>query len=378
MRVVIVSGIWPPDIGGPASHAPELAGFLCERGHDVTAVTTASVPPAPEPYLVRWARRTLPPGLRHLEVVRLVAHAARGADVVYATSMTRRAALGAALARRPLVLKLTADEAYERERRSGRFAGDLDDFQHHAGGLRVRLLRRTRDAAVGRAVSVLTPSEYLRGLVVGWGIPAARVSVSPNPAPDVPVLRPREEARRALGLEGPTLAFAGRLMAAKALDVAFRSLERTPGVSLLVVGDGPDRGELERLRSTLGLDGRVRFLGSRSRGDVLEILFAADAALLSSRWENFPHLVVEALAVGTPVIATTVGGVPEVVHDGENGLLVPAGDPEALAAAIRRLTGDRELRDRLARAAAPSVAGLSAALLLGRIEQELERAAASR
>ena len=108
---------------------------------------------------------------------------------------------------------------------------------------------------------------------------------------------------------------------------------------------------------------------------MLRILFAADAALLSSRWENFPHLVVEALAVGTPVIATAVGGVPEVVRDGENGLLVPAGDPDALAAAIRRVLTDDELRARLAASAAGSVAALSSERLLGEIEAELEQAA---
>src|SRR5262249_60234338 len=119
-----------------------------------------------------------------------------------------------------------------------------------AGGLRVRLLRATRAAAVRRASRVLPPSEYLRGLVVGWGIPAARVAVSQNAAPDVPVLRAREEVREALGLQGPTLAFAGRLMAAKALDVAFEALAQVPDVSLVVVGDGPDRTGLERLCSS--------------------------------------------------------------------------------------------------------------------------------
>jgi glycosyltransferase involved in cell wall biosynthesis len=282
------------------------------------------------------------------------------------------------VARRPLVLKLTADEAYERERRSGRFTGDLDAFQRHRGGLRVRVLRGTRNAAVRRAVHVFTPSGYLRELVLRWGIPAVCVSVSQNPAPEVPSLAPRDELRRELGMDGPTLAFAGRLMAAKALDIALQAVRRLPGVSLVVVGDGPDRGQLERLSTELGLEGRVRFVGGRSREDVLRILFAADAAVLSSRWENFPHLVVEALAVGTPVIATAVGGVPEVVKDGENGLLVPAGDADALAAAISRLVGDGELRSRLAQAAAPSVAALAPDLLLGGIERELERAARSR
>ena len=65
MRVLIVSGIWPPDVGGPASHAPEVAAFLRERGHEVEVVTTADAQPAVEAYPVHWVRRSLPPGARH-------------------------------------------------------------------------------------------------------------------------------------------------------------------------------------------------------------------------------------------------------------------------------------------------------------------------
>lgn len=371
MRVVIVSGIWPPDVGGPASHAPELAEFLCRRGHSVHVVTTATAQPAPEPYDVAWVSRRLPGGIRHIRVALEVFRRARRADVVYATSMTRRTAAGALLARRPFVLKLTADEAYERERRAGRFTGDLDAFQLFDGGLRVRFLRATRNAAVRRASSVFTPSAYLREIVLRWGFPAEHVSVIPNPAPEVPALPPREALRRELGMEGPTLGFAGRLMAAKALDVVLEALTRLPEVALVIVGDGPDRAPLEWHSAALGLGDRVRFLGSRPRDDVLRMLSAVDVAVLSSRWENFPHLVVEALAVGTPVIATAVGGVPEVIRDGENGLLVPAGDAEALAVAIRRLLEEDGLRDRLAAAAAPSVAALAPDALLGRIEETL-------
>ncbi|MEP6893353.1 MAG: glycosyltransferase family 4 protein [Gaiellaceae bacterium] len=371
MRVLIVSGIWPPDLGGPASHAPELAEFLRVHGHDVEVVTTASSAPAKEAYSVRWVSRGLPAGIRHLATVALICRRAAATDVVYATSMTRRAAFGAAIARRPLVLKLTADEAYERERRGGRFAGDLDAFQHHRGGPRVALLRRTRTWAVRRAWHVFTPSAYLRQLVIGWGIPAQRVNVSPNPAPEVPAMRSREELRAEFGLEGPTLAFAGRLMAAKALDVALAAMALVAEASLVIVGDGPDRVSLERQRDDLGLGDRVRFLGGLEREGVLRVFRAADAVLLSSRWENFPHVIVEALAVGTPVIASAVGGVPEVVRDGENGLLVPAGDADALAVAIRRLLGDAELRARLATAAAPSVEWYSAERLLSQIEAEL-------
>jgi glycosyltransferase involved in cell wall biosynthesis len=368
VRALLVSGIWPPDPGGPASHAPALAQFLQERGHGVEVVTTADAEPEPRGYPVYWVARSSP--LRHLRVAALVRSRAARGDVVYATSMIRRAALGTTLARLPLVVKLVSDEAFERARRSGRFDGTLDEFQR-AGGARNRFLRATRDASLRRARHVFCPSAYLRRLALEWGLDEARVSVLPNPAPDVPPLPSRETLRAELGLDGDALAFAGRLGPQKSLDVALEALVLVPGVTLAVAGDGPDRGALERRVRALGLDGRVRFLGSLSREGVLRLFRAADASILSSSWENFPHTVVEALAVGTPVVSTAVGGVPEVVRDGENGLLVPAGDATALAEAIERFFRDDALRERLAGAAAASVAGHTEDAVFTRIEEEL-------
>ena len=235
-----------------------------------------------------------------------------------------------------------------------------------------RGLRCLRDRTVRRAAFVFCPSAYLSELAVAWGADPERVEVLPNPAAAPSGLAPREQLRRRLGLDGFTLAFAGRLTAQKALEVAFAAVERCEGVTLIVAGDGPEREGLERLAGR-----RVRFLGPISRREVFELLAAADAALLSSSWENFPHTVVEALAVGTPVVATDVGGVGEVVRDGENGLLVPAGDVDALAAAVRRLAGDPELAARLRAAAAPSVAGYAPERLFARLEDVL-RSVASR
>jgi glycosyltransferase involved in cell wall biosynthesis len=289
--------------------------------------------------------------------------------------MVRRAALGAVLARRALVVKLVSDEVFERQRREGRFEGTLEEFQATGGGSRVGFLRRTRNWALRRAHHVLCPSAYLRGIALSWGLDPTRVSVLPNPAPDVPSLPSRDEVRVELGLHGPVLAFAGRLGPQKSLGVALEALAQTPEVTLAIAGDGPERERLERQSRELRLDGRTRFLGSLERSAVLRLFRAADASLLSSSWENFPHTLVESLAVGTPVIATAVGGVPEVVHDGENGLLAPAGDANALAAAITRFFADPELRARLAGQAAASVSGSSEASIFTEIEEALARAA---
>jgi glycosyltransferase involved in cell wall biosynthesis len=371
VKVVVVSGIWPPDVGGPASHASALAAALVEAGHTVEVVTTADRAPEPRPYPVLWVSRGRPAPLRHLAVVRKIRRAARGADRVYATTMVRRAFLGAALARRPLVVKLVADEAYERERRSGRFDGTLEEFQAHRGGLRARVLRATRTAALRRARRVVVPSAYLRGLALGWGLDAGRVSVVPNPAPAVPAHPTREEARAVLGITGPVLGTAGRLTAQKALEDALEALARVSGVQLLILGDGPERATLERRAAELGVSDRVRFLGAGTRRDAIALFRAADVGLLTSAWENLPHTLLEALAAGTPVIATAVGGIPEIVRDGENGLLVPPRDVAAIASTIERVVHDDGLRASLAAAAAPSVEELAEPRILGRIVQAI-------
>ena len=209
---------------------------------------------------------------------------------------------------------------------------------------------------------------------MGWGVAAERLTVVPNPAPPLARLPARDEARRALGLNGFTLATAGRLTRQKALGDALEAVARVGAVSLVVAGDGPERPSLERQASALGIADRVRFSGPLSRDQVLTLYRAADAALSTSAWENLPHSVVEALAVGTPVVATAVGGVPEVVRDGENGLLVPAGDVDSIAGAIGRLAGDEALRAALAAQAADSVADLAETRVLERIVRIIEEA----
>jgi glycosyltransferase involved in cell wall biosynthesis len=302
------------------------------------------------------------------------ARAAR-ADVVYTTGMFGRSAAGSLAARRPYVVKLTADPAFERARRRGIVGGRVEEFQSGSGGVRARVLRLARDAELTRAAHVFCPSAWLAELAVSWGVPADRVSVLPNASPAPHELPPREELQRQFGANGATLAFAGRLTAQKSLSVAVEAVARADGVELLLAGEGPDREPLERLAGKLGVGDRIRFLGPQPRERVLELFRAADAAILSSSWENFPHTVVEALTVGTPVLSTRAGGVAEVVEHERNGLLVEQGDAEALGAEIRRFFADAELRERLRAAAAPSVAAYAPERVLGELEATLERVA---
>ena len=198
--------------------------------------------------------------------------------------MLGRAVLGATLARRPVVVKLVADEAYERARRWGLFDGDLDAFQRFRGGLRVRLLRKARDRALRRVSHLVCPSGYLAALAVDWGVPRERVTVLPNAAPPLPSLPDRDEARAGLGVDGPMLAFAGRVTRQKSLGVALDALAQVDDVSLLIAGDGPDLAEVRR---------RVRRARPRRPRSVSRVARAQRRAhALSGCRRVAPHVVV--------------------------------------------------------------------------------------
>jgi glycosyltransferase involved in cell wall biosynthesis len=209
-------------------------------------------------------------------------------------------------------------------------------------------------------------------------VPPERVTVIPNPAPPVDTSEPREELRRRLGLSGPTFVFAGRFVRQKNLPLAIEALRLVDGASLVLVGEGPEADVVAEAIARNGLGNRVSVRAAVARDVAVDWVRAADAALLSSDWENFPHAAVEALAAGTPVVATSVGGVPEIIEHDANGLLVPPGDAGALAAVMRSVTEDHELVRRLRAGAAGSSGRYSAAKTFAAIERELQQAVVGR
>jgi glycosyltransferase involved in cell wall biosynthesis len=144
---------------------------------------------------------------------------------------------------------------------------------------------------------------------------------------------------------GPVIGAIGRLDRQKGFDVLLRALTELPGTGLVLVGDGPERDPLQRLAAELGLAGRVEFQGWHE--NARRQLGGFDVFVLPSRFEGFPLAIVEAMLARVPVVATTVGSVPESVLDGVTGRLVAPEDPHALSFALRQLLADAGLRARM-------------------------------
>jgi len=379
MRVLLVSGIWPPDVGGPASHGPEFGRFLVERGHEVRAVTTIGGPGAVDPgFPLTTARRDRPRLIRHPAAGLSVLASARRAEVIYATGMYGRSVVAASVHRVPLVLKIVSDPAYERARRLGFFEGTLEKFQEFNDHRGVRALKRLRAFTVSRAARIVIPSRYLAEIASGWGLDPERISVIPNPAPPVDRSVSTDELRERLGVESPTFVFAGRIVEQKNLPLAVAALGQVAGATLIIVGDGPAQDELVKAIASSGAGDRIFLKGALPRSEAIAWMRAADAAVLPSDWENFPHAAVEALTAGTPVIATAVGGVPEIIEPGVNGLLVAPGDASAFGAAMTSVVEDPALLASLRDGAGQTADRYLPAKSFGAIEAQLALALGSR
>jgi glycosyltransferase involved in cell wall biosynthesis len=181
------------------------------------------------------------------------------------------------------------------------------------------------------------------------GLAPEKAVVIPNGVdyPEPARLPEREAARRKLGLptDGVWVGTVARFDPVKRLDVLLAALVALDDVRAVIVGYGPEEPRLKEMAKDLGLSDRVWFVGYRQ--DVWPWLAACDVFALSSDWEGMSNAVLEAMGAGLPVVATAVGGTPDVVVDGVTGLLVPRGDSGALAAALARLVREDGLRCRL-------------------------------
>ena len=346
MRLFVASGIFHPEPGGPATYLFRLLPELQARGHEVRLLTFGDAPVEGYPYPVRRIpRRFLP--LRFADYARAARPLAQWSDLIFINSLGLPLV---GLPPRPRVLKVVGDLAWERAVNRGWIppTEDIDAFQTRRYAWQVMLLKRQRSREVRRADALIVPSEYLRWMVIGWGAPPERVTVIFNAlAPDAAAsTRSPDDARSELGLPpGPLLLTVARLTAWKGVDSLLRALARVPDVRLLIAGDGPEEARLRALAGSLRLGERAQFLGRVDRARLATYFRAADYTALYSGYEGLPHVLLESLLSGTPVIASDKGGNPEVVRHGENGLLVPYPDEDALVAALETaFSGDTRVR----------------------------------
>lgn len=188
------------------------------------------------------------------------------------------------------------------------------------------------------ADGIIAVSHSIKERLVALGIAPDKITVLRNGV-DLTLFRPRSrpQVRERLGLSGITLLSVGNLVPLKGHDLVIQSLLSLPGVTLLIVGNGPEQARLEALARRTGVESRVRFLGHVPHDVLADVYTASDILVLASSSEGWPNVLLEAMACGTPAVASSVSGVPEVVAAPAAGELLEERTAAAIARAVQRL-----------------------------------------
>lgn len=190
-----------------------------------------------------------------------------------------------------------------------------------------------------KANGIIAVSQSLKNVLNGMGVPSAKVTVLRNGV-DLNIFCPptdRRILRESLNVIGPLILTVGRLDTNKGHILVIEALLKISKANLFIAGDGPERKNLQNSVTRLGLEGRVNFLGAIPHHKLSQYYGAADVFVLASDREGWPNVLLESMACGTPVVATSVGGAPEVIHDPVAGLLVGTRNAGEIALTIERL-----------------------------------------
>lgn len=324
MRILLVADSL--NVGGAERHVVSLASALAQRGHIVTLAGSVDGALAP---LAEQAGVSVRPLLRHLAKRRMsftfawkLAQLIRQSqfDLVHAHMYASAAASAFATLGTDIPLVIT---------------------EHSEAIWRSRSARYFSRWFYSRAKHIIAVSKGIRHrLIEQDGVPYDRVTVIMNALSSTPELPASIQPGLPAELRnGPLVGLASRLQPEKGvkyfLEAAVRVLQLLPQANFLVMGDGPLRKELQTYAALLGVHKRIHFLGFRL--DARALVGLLDVLVVPSLSEGTPVVTLEAMAAGVPVVASTVGGIPEQIRHGREGLLVPPGDSSALAEAILRL-----------------------------------------
>ena len=353
LKILIATGIFPPDIGGPATYVRTLYEELPKLGLEIKVVTYSdqitnkTQNPKSKIFNISRKQNIL---FRYWKYFWRVWRLAKWADIVYVQGPVSEGLpswLACRLRGRKYVLKVVGDYAWEQGQQRFGVNDLLNDFQIKKYGWRVELMRKIQKLVARGACKTITPSQYLKRIITKWGVKENKIKVIYNSAKEINLSIGKEAARRNLDLGGNIILSVGRLVPWKGffllIDLMPELLRENPDFKLIIAGAGPEKEKLEERIKNLKIEGKVILTGGLGQQELWEYMLAADIFLLNTGYEGLPHVVIEAMQLGLPVITTDIGGNPEVVENNKTGLLIDYNNKDQIKEAIIKLSRNKNL-----------------------------------
>jgi glycosyltransferase involved in cell wall biosynthesis len=334
MKTLLVSGIYPPDVGGPATYIPKIAGRMIDQGIDVEVLTLRNqenlIPVSP--CTVNFVAREGLLVLRMLRVILLSIKKLRQSDAVLANGLHQEIAVGLCFSSVRSIAKIVGDPVWERARNKGETKVAMSEFKKLS--LRQQCERILLVWSLNKFDLVICPSVELTEMVKYWGV-KSKVKYVPNGVP---------ETNQPFSIKEYDVCSASRLVKWKNIDRIIDACSLA-GAALAVAGDGPEISLLEsKSRQVLS---PIDFLGQLNDSQVNKLLSKSRIFVLFSDYEGLSFGLLKAMSLGMPIVVSDAPGNLEVLEDRTDCIVVPRGDTQKLSGAIRELLDNPGLADEL-------------------------------
>ena len=320
MNILITVGIFPPDIGGPASFVPKISNFLVENGHNVKIICLSEVGNnhIEDNLDVIRIRRSNSLPIRWLKTIYQIVKNGRNSDLIFVNGLGVESAIAALMLKKKLIRKIVGDPVWERAYNQKKTSESFDEFQNNKHSFLIEVQKLLRNWSVNSAEVVITPSDHLKNFVSELGFNNEILKI--NNGVDITDIK-RTNVHKA----DINLLIISRLVIQKNINIVIEAMELldNKNVKLSIIGEGGEFNKLEGVIHELNLQNRVQLLGKIDNNKISQFLLTADIFIQASDYEGLPHSVLEAINYEVPILSTEVGGCKDLLNDGERGFIIP-------------------------------------------------------
>ena len=320
MRVLVTVGIFPPDIGGPATFVPKIAKyFQDELNYEIEILTLSDNKNLNinDDFIVKRIDRNLPIIYRWLKTIFTIYKLGKNKDLIFVNGLGTEATIANIFLKKKIIRKIVGDPVWERAYSKAKISESFDEFQVKNYGFSISLQKKVRSFSIKKSDIVVTPSQHLKNFILNLGF-KNKIEIINNG-----VFIP-EENTNIFTNDQINITIVSRLVSHKNIEKIISAISdlNSPLINLNIIGDGPELNQLQKISLESNNKDNIIFHGKLNRDEINHIFLNSDIYIQASNYEGLPHSLLEAMSYGIPVLCTPVGECKEILGNEDRGYIL--------------------------------------------------------
>ena len=320
MRVLVTVGIFPPDIGGPATFVPKIAKyFQDELNYEIEILTLSDNKNSNinDDFSVKRIDRNLPIIYRWLKTIFTIYKLGKNKDLIFVNGLGTETTIANIFLKKKIIRKIVGDPVWERAYSKAKISESFDEFQVKNYGFSISLQKKVRSFSIKKSDIVVTPSQHLKNFILNLGF-KNKIEIINNG-----VFIP-EENTNIFTNDQINITIVSRLVSHKNIEKIIKAISdlNSPLINLNIIGDGPELNQLQKISLESNNKDNIIFHGKLNRDEINHIFLNSDIYIQASNYEGLPHSLLEAMSYGIPVLCTPVGECKEILGNEDRGYIL--------------------------------------------------------